>query len=223
MLIYGAGGHAKVIISLLRNSGTSVKAIFDDDPAKRTFEEISVTGSYDPDLHVHETLILAIGDNAKRAQLAAKIVHRFENVFHYSSLIDRDVRFGLGNVILHCAVIQTDAIIGNHCIINTSAIIEHECKISDFVHIAPGSVLCGNVTVGECTLIGAGSVVVPNVVIGKNCLIGAGSVVTKNIPDGVIVRGNPARIITQTHYGKENLALATAYGRHGNDLHSAGI
>ncbi|MCF2506528.1 acetyltransferase [Dyadobacter sp. CY107] len=223
MLIYGAGGHAKVIISLLMDSGASVKAIFDDNPAKRIFKGITVIGSYDPGLHMNEALILAIGDNATRAQLAAKIGHRFANVFHHSSLINRNAHFGLGNVVLHRAVIQTDTIIGNHCIVNTGAIVEHECKISDFVHIAPGSVLCGNVTVGECALIGAGSVVVPNVVIGKNCLIGAGSVVTKNIPDGAIIRGNPARIIKQTHYGKKNLALATAYGRDGNDLHSAGL
>jgi acetyltransferase-like isoleucine patch superfamily enzyme len=42
--------------------------------------------------------------------------------------------------------------------------------------------------------IGAGSVILP-VTIGKNSLIGAGSVVTKDIPDNVLVRGNPAKIV----------------------------
>ena len=223
MLVYGAGGHAGVIISLLMDSGVAIKAIFDDNPVKRKVKGMAVGGSYDANLHVNEALILAIGDNATRAQLAAKIGHRFENVFHHSALIDLNVQLGLGNVALHRAIIQADTIIGNHCIINTAATIDHDCRIADFVHIGPGCVLCGNVTVGDCTLVGAGSVVVPNIIIGKNCLIGAGSVVTKNIPDGSIARGNPARIIKQTHYGKENLAFATAHGRDGNDLHSASI
>ena len=42
--------------------------------------------------------------------------------------------------------------------------------------------------------IGAGSVILP-VTIGENSLIGAGSVVTKDVPDNVLVRGNPAKII----------------------------
>ncbi|MCF2490437.1 acetyltransferase [Dyadobacter sp. CY347] len=223
MLLYGAGGHAKVMVSLLLDLRIEVHAIFDDNPARKTFAGSSVINIYNPDLFVHEPLILAIGNNFIRKELALKVDHSFVNVFHSSCLIESNVQFGVGNVVLHWAVIQTETVIGNHCIINTGSIVEHECRISDFVHIGPGSVLCGNVSIGECTLIGAGSVVVPNVIIGKNCVIGAGSVVTKHIPDGAIVRGNPARIIKQTHYGKENLAFAPTYGRDGNDLHSTGI
>ncbi|MCF0065336.1 acetyltransferase [Dyadobacter chenwenxiniae] len=223
MLIYGAGGHAKVIVSLLRDSGVEVAAIFDDDPVGKVLGNLFISGPYDRNVYEDQQLILAIGDNFIRKKHALQVSHRFANAFHSSSLIERNVPFGLGNVVLHRAVIQTDSIIGNHCIVNTGALVDHECKISDFVHISPGSVLCGNVTVGECTLIGAGSVVVPNVVIGKNCIIGAGSVVTKDIPDGAIARGNPARIIKQTHYGKENLAFASAHGRDGDDVHSTGF
>jgi len=223
MLIYGAGGHAKVIISLLSDIGVQVDAIFDDDTQKQSCTGFSVSNDYDPNLHADQPIILAIGDNFCRQKLATYVSHRSANAFHFSSLTGHNVQIGLGNVVLHRAIIQADTIIGNHCIINTAATIDHDCRIADFVHIGPGCVLCGNVTVGDCTLVGAGSVIVPNIIIGKNCLIGAGSVVTKNIPDGSIARGNPARIIKQTHYGKENLAFATAHGRDGNDLHSAGI
>ncbi|WP_084439763.1 acetyltransferase [Dyadobacter alkalitolerans] len=223
MVIYGAGGHAKVIISILHDADVEINAVFDDDPVRKTCAGFPVLRAYDPDLYPDQPLIFAIGDNFIRKKLALRVSHCFSNAFHSSCLIDSDVQLGVGNVVLHRSVIQTDTTIGNHCIINTGAIVEHDCKISDFVHIAPGSVLCGNVAVGECTLIGAGSVVVPNVNIGKNCVIASGSVVTKNIPDGAIARGNPARIIKQTHYGKENLAVPATYGRDGNDLHSTGI
>lgn len=223
MLIYGAGGHAKVIISLLKDLGIEITAIFDDDPLKKSISNLNILGCYDRYIHQDQPIILAIGENLTRRRLAKMVGHPFANAFHNSCLIDSAVQFGLGNVVMHRAVIQVDSNIGNHCIINTGALIDHDCRIADFVHIGPGAVLCGNVMVGACTLIGAGSVVIPNVIIGKNCIIGAGSVVTKNIPDNTTVCGNPARIIKQTHYGKENLAVAAAYERDRNDLHPGSI
>ena len=58
--------------------------------------------------------------------------------------------------------------------------------------IGTGSVL--KTTIKKGSSIGAGSVILP-VTVGKNSLIGAGSVVTKDIPDNVLARGNPAKII----------------------------
>ena len=43
--------------------------------------------------------------------------------------------------------------------------------------------------------IGGHSIIVGNVRIGPNAIVAAGAVVTKDVPEGVIVAGNPARII----------------------------
>lgn len=43
--------------------------------------------------------------------------------------------------------------------------------------------------------IGSGATILANVVIGENAIIGAGSVVTRDVPPGVIVAGNPARVL----------------------------
>ena len=43
--------------------------------------------------------------------------------------------------------------------------------------------------------IGAASIVLPGVTIGNDVVIGAGSVVTHDVPDGVVVVGNPARVV----------------------------
>lgn len=51
------------------------------------------------------------------------------------------------------------------------------------------------IKIGNSVFIGANSLVMPGVEIGNRVIIGAGSVVTKSVPDGVIVAGNPARII----------------------------
>ena len=50
-------------------------------------------------------------------------------------------------------------------------------------------------TIGDSVWIGGNATILPGVTIGDNVVIGAGSVVTRNIPSGVVVGGNPARII----------------------------
>ena len=54
----------------------------------------------------------------------------------------------------------------------------------------------GKVTIGDWVYIGTNSLIMPGVTIGNGSLIAAGSVVTKSIPAGVVVGGNPARILS---------------------------
>ena len=51
------------------------------------------------------------------------------------------------------------------------------------------------IVIGNNVWIGAGAIVLQGVSVGDNAIIGAGSVVTKDVPRGVIVAGNPAKII----------------------------
>lgn len=50
--------------------------------------------------------------------------------------------------------------------------------------------------IGNNVFLGANAIVMPGVTVGDNVIIGAGSVVTKDVPPGVVVAGNPARIMT---------------------------
>jgi acetyltransferase-like isoleucine patch superfamily enzyme len=43
--------------------------------------------------------------------------------------------------------------------------------------------------------IGSGSTILGGVTIGESSIVGAGAVVTKDVPPGVIVAGNPARVL----------------------------
>ena len=53
----------------------------------------------------------------------------------------------------------------------------------------------GNIEIFDNVMIGANSTILYNTKIGPNAIVAAGSVVTKDVPEGVIVGGNPAKVI----------------------------
>ena len=80
-------------------------------------------------------------------------------------------------------------------VVNRAASIGHNGVLAAYAFVGPGATTCGSVTVGESSVIGAGSVVVPDRSIGAACVVSAGSVVFSDVPDGSIVRGNPAEVV----------------------------
>jgi acetyltransferase-like isoleucine patch superfamily enzyme len=51
------------------------------------------------------------------------------------------------------------------------------------------------IIIGDNVFIGVNSIIMPGVRIDENVIVAAGSIVTKSVPTGVIVAGNPAKII----------------------------
>ena len=192
MYLYGASGHAKVIVDILQSNGKQITGMIDDNPA---INELVGYPVYH-ELENPSPVIVSIGDNRIRRKVVEKLQDaEFETAVHTSAIVSPKSEIGEGTVVMQGAIIQSSVVIEKHCIINTGASIDHDCKIADFVHISPHATLCGNVTVGEGTWIGAGAVVIPGIRIGKWAKVGAGSVVIKDIPDNVVVVGNPARIL----------------------------
>lgn len=193
MNLYGASGHAKVIIDILKNSQIKIENIYDDDDKIKELLGYSVM-KYDT-ITAKGAYIISIGNNVLRKALSQRLEVEYGTAIHPKSIIDSTVTIGNGTVVMGNAVINSSTIIGKHCIVNTSSSVDHDCVLADFVHISPNATLCGGIEIGEGSQIGAGAIILPNLKIGSWCKIGAGAVVTKNIPDGATVVGNPGRII----------------------------
>lgn len=191
MYLYGASGHAKVIIDILRANNESIEALFDDNESLTHLLNYPVL----PSSKIREPLIISIGDNGIRRSIAENLSVKFGKAIHPFSIISETVQVGEGSVVMQGAIIQSCVRIGRHCIINTGASVDHECVIGDYAHISPHSTLCGNITIGEGTWVGAGVTIIPGVTIGCWSVIGAGSVVTKNIPERVLAVGNPCKVV----------------------------
>lgn len=190
--LFGASGHAKVIMDIIIARGDTVKRLYDDAPHCNSIHGIPAFKS--SDVQISGPMIVSIGSNKFRKQVAERYDVEYAKAIHPTAIISQTSIIKGGTVVMQGAIVQSDVEIGRHCIINTGASIDHECKISDYVHVSPHATLCGNVQVGEGCWIGAGAIIIPGVKIGNWCTIGAGSVVLKDIPDGATAYGNPCRI-----------------------------
>lgn len=216
MYLYGASGHAKVIIDILNASGIKIDALFDDDLSISELMNIPVKHDWN-----HESpVIISIGNNFARKQIAEKLQCEYGVAIHPSAIISPFANVNEGTVVMQGTIIQSSAQIGKHCIINTGASIDHECCVEDYAHISPKATLCGNVYVGEGAWIGAAAVVAPGVRIGRWSVVGAGSVVVSDVPDGVIAYGNPCRV--KSSHGMNIAKRIAIYGAGGLGREVAG-
>lgn len=194
-ILYGASGHAKVILDAMKLRSIEDIVLVDDNPEIRKLAGYQVVQAKTLNIMEDHLILISIGNNSTRKKIVEKFNGKYFNVIHPSAIIAHTVKVGLGTFIAAGAIINPETVVGNHVIINTSASIDHDCKIGNFVHVAPNATLCGTVRVGEGTLVGAGVTVIPNIKIGKWATIGAGSVIIEDIPDHAVVVGNPGKVI----------------------------
>ena len=200
MYLYGASGHAKVILDILKACDIKMEGLIDDNPSVNELMGFPVF-HHRLDLH---PVIVSIGNCATRRKVVEQIAEAlhatpfdaavFGTAVHPSAIVSETAHIGVGSVVMQGAIIQTCAQIGRHGIVNTGAKIGHECVIGDYVNVDSGVILCNNVTVGDDTWIGAGSTIIQGIHIGNHVVINAGSVVVQDVPDGCTAYSNPCRI-----------------------------
>jgi sugar O-acyltransferase (sialic acid O-acetyltransferase NeuD family) len=217
ILIFGSGGHAKVVIDIIeKQDNYSIAGFVDTVRIKNTIVMgYSVLGDESTlkEIVLRYKIyggVIAIGDNSIRSNVNEKIINilpgfEFVNCVHPKSTIGKDVKFGKGNVVMAGAIINASSIIKNHCIINTRSNIEHDCMMSSFSSIAPNATIGGNVQVGDYSAIGIGANVFNNVTIGKNCIIGGGSLVCSDTIENSIYYGSPSKFVRNHNFGDRYL------------------
>lgn len=202
LILFGAGGHAKVVLDALLRGGREVVGLIDDDPAAigRLVLGLPVLGTRAvlTEEWAGAAIVPALGVNAARTALLDWLrgaPHPLASAIHPQAVVGAGVSLGGGTFLAAGAVVNPDTQLGEGVIVNTGASIDHDCRIGRAVHIAPGARLCGGVSVGDETLVGTGAMIIPGIHIGARAVIGAGSVVIRDVPDNARIAGNPARAI----------------------------
>lgn len=200
--LYGASGHAKVVIEILELENVLISGLIDVDPKKKKLLDYPVFQQmpYVSDNNIR--LIICIGNNVIRKKLAKDVNAEFATAIHPSANISRRSLVGQGSVIMASVSVNSGATVGNHVILNTNCSIDHDCSLSDYVHISPNAALAGNVIIGEGTHVGIGASIIQGVKIGKWVTIGAGAVIIEDIPDYAVVVGNPGKIIKYNQFNE---------------------
>lgn len=203
-LLWGAGGHAKVVASLIMECGGVIVGhvgqrrptsdfwlqcgFFVEEAESWRLPEGHASHDWD---HV----ALGVGDNQRRLEVFAALERGHAPLIHPRAIVDSQSQLGDSSIVLAGSIVQVGAQIGRAAIINSGAIVEHDCILEDGVHLSPGAVLTGGVKVGRASWIGAGAVVLPSVSIGEGAVVGAGAVVVHDVRNGDTVTGVPARPI----------------------------
>ena len=206
VIVIGAGGHARVVASLLRYVPEIELAGFADRTRAALGERIgdaAVTTTWD-ELPAWRgagvtAVALAIGDNAERARMfAAAKAHGYRvlGLRHPTAFVERDAEVGEAAVLCAGAILGAGVRLGANTLVNTGAIVDHECAVGDHAHLGPGCRLAGRVAVGALTFVGLGATVRDGIRIGENVVVGAGSVVVSDIPDNAVAYGVPSRVRT---------------------------
>ncbi|GGH64382.1 transferase [Paenibacillus silvae] len=204
-IIFGAGGHGKVVFDNLRSMGAEIIGVMDDQWPEEKWRGVPYLGGINQfdkiaTNHINALYIIAIGQNSIREKIAFFFEQKgvlFGKAIHSSAVISADACIGDGTVIMANSVVNADARIGRHVIINTGTTVDHDCNVKDYVHLSPGVHLAGGVEVGSNTHIGIGACLIPQVKVGREVIIGAGGCVVHNIPDSVTAIGCPAKVISK--------------------------
>lgn len=205
LVVFGFGGHAKVVVEAVRARTPLREIVLLDDAAQngsRAIFGIEVSGNRTSLRSLRGAPVaLGIGDNAARAQLMDWLRgegHAMEAIIHPAALVASSVTVGAGAFVSAGAIIIAEARIGAGSIVNTGATIDHDCTIGEAAHLAPGVHLCGNVRIGDRTLVGVGASIRPGITICADVILGAGSVVVRDIDEAGTFAGNPARRLTSS-------------------------
>jgi UDP-perosamine 4-acetyltransferase len=205
VILLGAGGHAKVLLDVLRLQRVEVLGVVAPrKPSDAVFDVVPWLGDDDDAVRGHapaDVLLVnavgSIGDTTARRALFERwrgAGYEFLSLRHPAAVVSAlQCVLGHGVQIMAGAVVNPGARVGDDVIVNTRAVVEHDCEVGAHCHIASGALLCGGVRLGAGVHVGAGATIIQGITVGAGSLIASGAVVTKNVDPLTLVAGVPAR------------------------------
>lgn len=199
LAMIGAGGHAKVLMQVLKSRGMDCSAVVSTiKPSDQSY--FSGLDWYESDAkfvaaNQPERYMVVNGLGSIPGNDIAKLVFEFYknakfefmSVVALTAIIAEDVVLGEGVQIMSGSILQPGVSIGDNTVINTGVIIDHDSNIGADNHIAPGAVLSGGVVTGDRVHIGTGAHIIQNIGIGDDSILGAGVSLVRDLASHEIV------------------------------------
>lgn len=217
LFIYGAGGHAKTVISHVRTLGWQIAGVIDDGvPAGTLISGFPILGGAEQLPRLKEQGVNAvvnavggIGNYAVRWRIFERLLalsFDFPTIIHPTAWVEENVHLEDGVQVLAQSYISSESSVGFGTLINAGVIISHDCQIGKCVNLSPGAMLAGNVHLADFSQIGMGVTINLGVKVGSKARIGNAATVKADVPEnGRVFAGSVWSIHNGNLPGPENL------------------
>jgi len=207
LIIIGARGFGREIYDLaLKCPGYkidyTIKGFLDDKAdALEGFENypaiLSSVEEYEP--NENDVFTCALGSVKSKMKYAQIILDKdgaFINLIHPSTIINTNVKLGIGLIILSHASISNDCTIADFVTIQGYTALGHDVQVGTWCHMNAFSFMGGFAVLEDQVTLHIRASVLPHVTIGSNAVVGASSLAIKNVPADTTVFGLPAKKLT---------------------------
>lgn len=216
IVIFGSGGHAKVILNEILNLEKEFNFLGFADSKKKVGTLIAKINNKRFKIIDLQTIkkkfygVIGIGDNYLRHKKSLLFSKKYKNlrwgkIISKQSIVSKTSSIGSGSVILGNSFLGAGSKIKKHCIINSSSSIDHDNIFNDFSSTGPGVITGGNVKINKFSHLGIGCVVKNNIIIGENTICGGKSFINKNCRKNSIYFGVPSKFIKSRKLGSKYL------------------
>lgn len=202
--VYGASGLGREVEIIARKVNAVErrweKIVYIDD--NEAIKEVLGVPSYSfdriralcPDLEIS----VAIGEPAARERVYNKVKGagiRLATLIHPGVYIDESSQIGEGVTICEGVTTTSCVVLEDNVYVQPHAVIGHDIHIGKHSVIGSNSEIGGANVIGERVFMGFMVGTLQGLKIGNDVEISAGSIVFRDIEPGMIVMGNPARVI----------------------------
>ena len=135
IIVFGAGGHAKVVVDAIECAGRYRSIHLADDRGNLRGTQFcghTVVGGRNEVLQLLESkpaAIVAVGDNLVRLEILRWLCasgFEVDTVIHPKAIVARGVSIGPGAFLAPGVIVNVDVLVGKGVIINTAASVDHD-------------------------------------------------------------------------------------------------
>jgi len=200
IILYGGGGHGKVLIELIRALGSYHLAGVVDDGLAVGGEVLGlpVLGGAEilPELYRRGVRLAVNGVGGigrpetrwRVFEVLAQAGFLCPALVHPAAYVERSAHLEGGVQVLPQAYISSAVKVGFGTVINAGVVVSHDCVLGRCVNLSPGALLAGGVRVEDFAQIGMGATINIGITIGRGARVGNGATVKADVPPGGVVR-----------------------------------
>ncbi|WP_322805532.1 acetyltransferase [Thermanaerothrix sp.] len=200
VVLYGGGGHGKVLIELIQALGMyRLVGIIDDGlAAGNQVLGVPVLGGAEILPHLYQQGVrLAVNGvgGIGRPEVRWRVFEILLQagltcpaLVHPAAYVERSAQLDGGVQVLPQAYLSSAVKVGFGTVINAGVVVSHDCVLGRCVNLSPGALLAGGVQVEDFAQIGMGATINIGITIGRGARVGNGATVKADVPPGGVVR-----------------------------------